>query len=293
MRILVTGAHGQVGTELMRLGTAAGHAMHGSDHADIDICDAAAVQQAIDRLAPDAVINAAAYTAVDKAESDQDTAFAVNRDGPRNLALACEAASIPLVHISTDYVFDGSKTGAWNESDAPHPLGIYGASKLAGEEAVQSLCTRHLILRTSWVFSAHGHNFVKTMLRLASEREELGVVADQSGKPTSAAEIARICLATLEQGDGRWGLYHLAQPDATTWHDFAEVIFAEARRQGMALKLASLRAIATSDYPTPATRPANSVLDCGKLESTFDLRLRPWRESLAEVVAELIAKRDA
>ena len=173
------------------------------------------------------------------------------------------------------------------ESDPVAPLGVYGRSKLAGEDAVRAGCSQYLIFRTSWVFSVHGHNFVKTMLRLGSERESLGVVADQFGKPTSAAELARVSLTILSRHDWVWGVYHLAQPDATSWHGFAESIFAEGRKQGMPLKLVSLNAITTVDYPTPACRPANSELNCSQLEQTFKLKIRPWRESLAEVIEEL------
>lgn len=287
MRLLVTGCHGQVGTELMRQGAALGHTMLGMDVAQLDIADALAVQCALVDMKPDVVINAAAYTAVDKAESDPDMAFAVNRDGPANLAVSCEQHGIPLLHYSTDYVFDGSKQGGYVESDPVAPLGVYGESKLAGENAVRASCSQYLIFRTSWVFSAHGHNFVKTMLRLGSERESLGVVADQVGKPTSAAELARVTLMILSHDHQAWGVYHLAQPDATSWHGFAESIFTEGRKQGMPLKLVSLNAIATVDYPTPARRPANSELNCSQLEQTFKLSVRPWQESLAEVIEEL------
>jgi len=241
----------------------------------------------INDFQPDAVINAAAYTAVDRAESEVEAAFAVNRDGPANLARACERAGISLIHISTDYVFDGSKQGAYVEGDPVSPLGVYGESKLAGEEAVRTLCPKHLILRTSWVFSAHGNNFVKTMLRLGAEREELGVVADQFGKPTSAAEIARLILDTLPDTEGKWGTYHLAQPDAVSWHGFAEAIFDAAKRQGIVMKVEQVQPISTADYPTPARRPANSELDCRLLKSVFGVTIRGWRESLAEVIGEL------
>ncbi|MDX8403771.1 MAG: dTDP-4-dehydrorhamnose reductase, partial [Mariprofundaceae bacterium] len=183
MKLLITGAKGQLGTELVRLGSA--HELLAVDYDELDITDSNAVTNCINDFKPDAVVNAAAYTAVDRAESDVDAGFAVNRDGPANLAGACERAGISLVHVSTDYVFDGSKQEAYVEDDAVSPLGVYGKSKLEGEVAVRTLCGKHLILRTSWVFSAHGNNFVKTMLRLGAEREELGVVADQFGKPTS------------------------------------------------------------------------------------------------------------
>jgi len=285
MKLLITGSRGQLGTELVR--QAAEHDVIAVDCDRLDITDAASVTAFVTEMHPDLIINAAAYTAVDKAEEDVEAAFAVNRDGPAHLARACAAWNIPMVHVSTDYVFDGSKQGAWVEDDPIAPLGVYGQSKAAGEDAVREHCPHHLILRTSWVFSAHGHNFVKTMLRLAAEREQLGIVADQFGKPTSAAELARVILALLPSMSGYWGTYHLAQPEVTSWHGFAEAIFAEARSQGMKLKVSKVRPLATEDYPTPARRPANSELDCTKIESIFGLKIRPWRESLAEVIREL------
>jgi len=286
MKLLITGAHGQLGTALMQQAQA--HQALGVDHEQLDITDAKAVAALMDSYQPDAVINAAAYTAVDKAEADSDAAFSVNRDGPANLAIACEKASIPLVHVSTDYVFDGNKKDAYLESDAVSPLGVYGVSKEAGEAAVRKACSKHLILRTSWVFSAHGNNFVKTMLRLGSERDTLGVVADQFGKPTSAAELARVILEVLPKAEGRWGTYHLAQPEVISWHGFASSIFKEAEMQGVSLELETLNAISTLDYPTPAKRPANSELDCNKIEETFDVEIQPWKHSLQGVVCELV-----
>ncbi len=287
MKILITGSNGQLGTELQRLGSA--HELFVLDHDELDICDATAVSQAIADFFPDAVVNAAAYTAVDRAESDCIAAFAVNRDGPTNLAKACELNGIPLIHVSTDYVFDGSGQGAYVESDPVAPLGVYGESKLAGELAVQQHCSRYIILRTSWVFSAHANNFVKTMLRLGIERETLGVVADQHGCPTSAAELARGIYAVLESdlNDSIWGVYHLCQPEPTTWFGFAEASFDEARKQDMNMKVSTLNAIATADYPTPAKRPTSSLMNCSKFSQTFDFTIKPWSASLQEVIKEL------
>jgi len=284
MKLLVTGAKGQLGTELVR--QAGVHEVIAVDHHKLDITDAATVSSLVSGTSPDIVINAAAYTAVDRAEEDAEAAFAVNRDGPANLAKACSALNIPLIHISTDYVFDGSKKGSYSEDDAIAPLGVYGESKAAGEVAVREACPAHLILRTSWVFSSHGNNFVKTMLRLGVERETLGVVADQFGKPTAAAELARLILMIFPMMDGRWGTYHLAQPETVSWHGFAEAIFAEARTQGYELKVNQLSAICTKDYPTSARRPVNSELNCEKLESVFGISIKSWRESLAEVIRE-------
>ncbi|OIO66268.1 MAG: dTDP-4-dehydrorhamnose reductase [Zetaproteobacteria bacterium CG_4_9_14_3_um_filter_49_83] len=285
MRILVTGSKGQLGTELVR--QAGAHEVIAADYGELDITDELAVSSFIRDIRPDVVINAAAYTAVDHAEADIDAAYAVNRDGPANLARACSESDVFLVHVSTDYVFDGSKCGAYSESDPIAPLGVYGQSKAAGEVAVRELCPRHLIFRTSWVFSAHGNNFVKTMLRLGAERDTLGVVSDQFGKPTSAAELARLILAIIPDANGLWGTYHIAQPEVTNWHGFAAAIFDEARTQGWSLKLNQLSAIKTEDYPTPARRPQNSELNCDKLEATFGMKIKPWFESLSEVIGEI------
>jgi len=287
MKLLITGCDGQVGTELTRQSVALGWTVKAVDRDGLDITDPVAVNKAVRAFVPDAVVNAAAYTAVDKAEHDRIAAFSVNRDGPKNLAVACAGLDIPLVHYSTDYVFDGSKSNGYVESDSVAPLGVYGESKLAGELAVGEFCSKHLILRTSWVFSSHGNNFVKTMLRLGAERKELGVVADQFGKPSSAAEIARLTLEILPRAKSYWGIYHLAQPEVTSWHGFAEAIFDEARSQGVLLEIGKVRPIGTADYPTPARRPSNSELHCDRLESVFGAGIKPWQVSLAEVILEI------
>ncbi len=287
MKALITGCHGQVGTELMGLAKSYGVEAIGTNHDTLDITEQVAVQSYIANQKPDVVINAAAYTAVDKAEDDKDAAFAVNATAVSYLAQACEQAGIPLLHISTDYVFDGSKQGAYTEDNAVSPLGVYGKSKLEGEVFAQKYCSQLYIFRTSWVFSAHGNNFVKTMLRLAAERENLGVVIDQLGKPTSAREIARIIYGVVTSKKQAWGTYHLAQPDVVSWHGFAQSVFDEAKHQGISLKIQNLNAIASKDYPTLTRRPANSALNCEKLERTFDVTLKSWRESLSEVIKEL------
>ena len=284
MRIIVTGAGGQVGWELVRRAPLLGHEVLAWDVAELDISDAAAVDVALAASGADVLINAAAYTAVDKAEQDPALAFAVNRDGPAHLAAACQRLQIPLLHISTDYVYDGNKAGPWLESDVPAPLGVYGASKLAGDEAVCQILPRHLVLRVSWVFGVHGHNFVKTMLRLAREREELRVVADQQGCPTFAGDIADVLLelagrsAEIDARDA-WGIYHYGGAPLTSWHGFASAIVAGARARET-LPVQRVTAIATADYPTPARRPLNSVLDCSKLADRFGIRPRPWQAGL-------------
>ncbi len=289
MRIIVTGARGQVGWELNRRATLLGHDVLAWDVAELDITDATAVDRALGASGADVAINAAAYTAVDKAEQEPELAFAVNRDGPAHLAAACARSHIPLLHISTDYVFDGCKTGPYTEDDPPAPLGVYGRSKQEGDEAVRRLLSRYLILRVSWVFGAHGHNFVKTILRLAREREELRVVADQWGCPTYAGDIADVLLelaGRLAEIDARdnWGTYHYCGEPATTWHGFASAIVEQARIHEP-LEVRTVTPIHTIDYPTPAARPANSVLDSTRLTTCFGIRPRPWREGLAAMLA--------
>lgn len=288
MRIIVIGAQGQVGWELTRRATELDHDVLAWDQAELDITDAAAVDHALDASSANLVINAAAYTAVDKAEQEPERAFAVNRDGPAHLAAACARLNIPLLHISTDYVYDGAKIDPYVETDPTAPLGVYGASKLAGDEAVRRLLSRHLILRVSWVFGVQGHNFVKTILRLAREREALRVVADQYGCPTYAGDIADTLLelagriGEIDANDA-WGIYHYCGEPATTWRGFASAIV-DMAREYEPLRAQSVIPIATADYPTPAARPANSTLDCAKLAARFAIRPRPWREGLKRVV---------
>ena len=290
MKLMVTGRTGQVGRELERLAWPSGWRVAAFDHAGLDIARREAVFAAVAEARPDLVINAAAYTAVDRAESESEAAWAGNAEGPGHLAAACRDSGIPLVHISTDYVFDGSKKGPYREDDPVNPLGVYGRSKEAGERAVREALPEHVILRTAWVYSAHGNNFVKTMLRLAGERPGLRVVADQHGAPTSAADIAGAIAAVARQiasGNRRWGTYHFTGGGATTWHGFAEAILVEAAPfRGPPPKV---EAIATADYPTPAKRPANSVLDCGRIGEVFGIAQRPWRAALADVIREIYA----
>jgi dTDP-4-dehydrorhamnose reductase len=293
MKLLILGAGGQVGRELGRFAWPAGYGVAALDQAALDITQRAAVFAAVARGRPDIVINAAAYTAVDRAESEPQTAWASNCTGPANLAAACHEAGAALIHLSTDYVFDGSKPAPYREDDPVNPLGVYGQSKEAGDRAVRDALPRHVILRTAWVYSAHGHNFVKTMLRLGGERPVLRVVADQTGSPTSAADIAGAIGAIAEclssGGDTRWGTYHFAGAGAVTWHGFAKAIFELAAQYDSTRRRPPplVEAITTADYPTPARRPANSVLDCTRIGETFGIIPRPWGAALAEVIGEL------
>jgi dTDP-4-dehydrorhamnose reductase len=287
MKILVTGAKGQLGWELTRRGRGRGFAVEATDVEVFDITDARAVEENVCGQGWALVVNCAAYTAVDRAESEPELALAVNRDGPAHLAAACGKARIPLIHISTDYVFDGSKEGPYRETEPVSPLGVYGRSKAEGEREVRSRLREHIILRTSWVYGIHGHNFVKTMLRLGQERRVLRVVNDQRGCPTNAADLAEIILAIAGQCDRNpWGTYHYSGKGETTWHGFAEAIIAEARKY-TSLLVERLEPIPSAQYPTPAKRPANSVLDCSLFTSTFGIEPQPWRESLARMMGEM------
>jgi dTDP-4-dehydrorhamnose reductase len=300
MKILLLGANGQVGhalrSALSPLGeviptTRSGALGDGSvcEIADFDQPDA--LPALIARIAPQAVVNAAAYTAVDRAETDRDAAFRANADAPAAIAQACAAAGIPLIHYSTDYVFDGTGTRPYREDDPTSPLGAYGESKRAGEEAIQASGVRHAILRTAWVYAAHGKNFMRTMLRLAAERDELQVVADQIGSPTSADLIAEITVPVLQamihDPQHSFGIRHLTAFEQTSWHGFASAIVERAHAQGQLARRPVVTAITTADYPTPARRPAYSVLDCGLLQSELGLRLPRWGDDLDRVLAQL------
>ena len=280
MRILLTGVNGQVGWELQRSLAPLGEVV-AADRNALDLADTAAIRRAVAAIAPDLIVNPAAYTAVDKAESEPELAYAINAVAPAELT----ACGIPLVHFSTDYVFDGRKAGAYTEDDTPSPLGVYGASKLAGEQAVQCAGIPHLILRSSWVYGLRGRNFLLTLQRLARERGSLAVVDDQFGAPTWSRLIAEATALVI----ARWldrpnqtatsGIYHLSCGGRTSWHGFTAAILTHLA--GMDAKLAHLTAIPTSGYPTPAARPANSQLDCGRLAATFGVRLPDWETALA------------
>lgn len=288
--ILVTGAGGQLGTELRRAALPAGYAIHAVDVDTLDLTDTAAVAAKVAERPWAAVINGAAYTAVDKAESDQVTAWAVNALAPAAFAQGCAEASIPIVQVSTDYVFAGDKNAAWEPGDPVAPLGVYGASKLGGELAVRTSGARHAIVRTAWVVSAHGNNFVKTMLRVGATRDELGVVDDQRGSPTSAADLAAalltIAVRLIEDQDAPTGTFHFSNAGAVSWAGFAAEIFAQSGARGGAV--AAVRPIATADYPTPARRPANSLLSHDAIRAAYGIEPRPWQAALGDILDELI-----
>jgi dTDP-4-dehydrorhamnose reductase len=284
MRILVIGSGGQVGVELMRTSWPPGSEVAGLPHGRLDITDAAAVERAIRTAGCDLVVNAAGYTAVDRAESEVQAAFAVNRDGAAHVAAASASADVPLIHLSTDYVFDGTKRGPYVEDDPVAPINVYGTSKAAGEADVRRCTPRHIILRTSWVYGAHGHNFVKTMLRLGRERREIRVVDDQTGSPTAAADlaagIAEIARKLSRLADP-WGTYHLCGGGATTWCEFARRIF-ELRSHPSEAPV--VRPTSSTDFAAAARRPANSRLDCQRIKAVFGIACPPWQASLARVL---------
>jgi dTDP-4-dehydrorhamnose reductase len=286
MRILVTGRNGQLATSLVeRAAKRPGVEVVAVGRPELDLEDAASVGPAIAAARPDMVVNAAAYTAVDKAEQEVERAFTINRDGAAAAAAAAARLDVPFIQISTDYVYPGDKQGAYVESDAKGPLGVYGRSKLEGEMAVKAAHPSPLILRTSWVYSPFGANFVKTMLRLAGEREVLNVVDDQTGNPTSAIDIAEAILR-IASGLRGGGTFHLCGSGEVTWCGFAREIFRLSK--GMGGPSAAVKPITTAQYPTPARRPANSRMSTAAFESRFGFRLRPWQEALAETVARLV-----
>ena len=294
MKILITGKNGQVGFELQRAMAPLGDIV-AVDQADCNLADADAVRALVRRVAPDVIVNPAAYTAVDKAESDEVTAFAVNTDAARVLGEEAARLGALVVHYSTDYVFNGSKDGAYAETDTPDPQSVYGRSKYEGEVALAQANPRHLILRTSWVVGAHGGNFAKTMLRLAGERERLTVVADQFGAPTSAALLADLTaqLVRQHQREGResfpYGTYHVAAGGDTSWHGYARFVIAEALAAGKTLKATpeAVAPLSTEEYPTPARRPANSRLDTTRFRDTFGLLLPHWHDGVRHVLQQI------
>lgn len=296
MTVLVFGGNGQVGQELLRalasLGevvatTRSGQLPDGSACEVADFGQPDSLPALLDRLQPSVVVNAAAYTAVDRAEQDAEAAFAANAQAPGVIARWCTAHCVPLVHYSTDYVFDGQGSAPYREDEPTAPLGVYGTSKRDGEDAVRSAGGRHLIFRTAWVYASHGANFLRTMLRVGAEREQLRVVADQIGTPTPAALIADVTAQVLQHPGHLSGIWHLTASGQTSWHGFAEAIFAEALATGVLAKVPAVEAIPSSEYPTPAKRPAWSVLDNRKLQQDFGIVLPTWQDGLKRVMAEI------
>ena len=299
MKILLIGGTGQVGQELRRslapLGeltvtTRSGVLGDGTSCETADLDQPASLASLVGRIAPDWVVNAAAYTAVDKAESDEAVAFRANAESPGVLAQACARTGARLLHYSTDYVFDGTGSRPYREDDATSPLGAYGRSKRAGEQAIEASGAGHLIFRTAWVYASHGHNFLRTMLRVGGERDELRVVADQIGTPTPAALIADVTAQVIAQDPQLSGIWHLTAEGQTSWHGFAESIFAGAVERGLLPRAPRVLPITTADYPTPAQRPAYSRLDTQRLREDFGIALPQWQQGLDRVLSELAAK---
>lgn len=292
MTLLVFGAGGQLGKEIGDTVARRNLPAVLLSRAEADIADRQAVMSAVEKTQPSVVINAAAYTKVDKAEDEPEQAYRENRDGPGLLAEICAAKGLPLIHVSTDYVFDGTKPTPYVETDPVAPLGVYGASKEAGERAIRDRLERHVILRTAWVYGVHGNNFLKTMLNLARTKESWGVVADQRGNPTATADLAdAILTAAARAAEGRssgfWGTYHFAGTGAATWHNFAsEIVSAQAAATG---RRPEVRPITTAEYPTKARRPVNSCLDSGHFETVFGVKAQPWAARTQEVVAALLS----
>ena len=294
MKVLLLGGNGQVGTDLRRslapmaeviTTTRSGALPDGTPAVALDLSDLDSIAPLLARIDPDVVVNATAYTAVDRAEQDAELAHRINAAAPRRLAMACTAMGVTLVHYSTDYVFDGSGSRPYREDDPTSPLGVYGASKLAGEEAIRASGARHLILRTAWVYATHGQNFLRTMLRIGADRDELRVVADQVGSPTPAWLIADVTATILAKGIDQSGVRHLVAGGQTTWHGFAEAIFEEAQLGGFIDRVPRVLPITTAEYPTPARRPAYSVLDCARLQTEYAVAIPDWRAALRDTLA--------
>ncbi|MEN5420725.1 dTDP-4-dehydrorhamnose reductase [Stenotrophomonas sp. TWI169] len=296
MTVLVLGGNGQVGQELLRalapLGpvvatTRSGRLPDGSPCETADFGQPGSLPALLDRVQPSVVVNAAAYTAVDRAEQDIEAAFAANAQAPGVIARWCQAQGVPFVHYSTDYVFDGEGSAPYREDEPTAPLGVYGTSKRDGEDAVRAAGGRHLIFRTAWVYAEHGANFLRTMLRLGAERDHLRVVADQIGTPTPAALIADVTALALQHPAALSGTWHLTASGQTSWHGFAEAIFAEALATGVLHRVPVVEAIPGAEYPTPARRPAWSVLDNSALQQALGIVLPPWQDGLKQVMAAI------
>jgi len=293
MKILITGGRGQLGRELFQAGQTGGYDVLAPSHHQMDITDIHAVKTVIDLHQPSCVINAAAYTQVDRAEVEASLAFAVNKTGCTHIAQICAKNEIPLFQVSTDYVFNGQKNTPYHESDPISPIGVYGRSKAAGETEIRSNLKEHVILRTSWLYGVHGQNFVKTILKLSGTKENIRVVSDQYGSPTNAADLAKAILAIVDkwrqQSAVAWGTYHYCGQGVVSWHGFAETIIELARQFGE-VKTDRVTPIATADYPTKARRPAFSALDCHLIKNNFGINPKPWRESLKSTIRGLFEK---
>lgn len=295
MKILVTGSEGQLGRDLVPILARQGHDVAGADITGpgafaLDITDREKTVSSVARLRPEVIINCAAYTAVDRAEKEMDAALAVNRDGPANLADAAGETGALLIHISTDFVFNGSRNVPYDESQTPDPLGVYGATKLLGEQEVAKRLPGHIMVRTSWLYGTHGHNFVKTILRYAGEREALRVVYDQAGTPTSSFDLAGALAVMVDRhasGPAPYGTYHYSNEGVASWYDFAVRIIEGAGRLGARLRCSHVEPVLTGEYPTPAKRPAYSVLDKKKIKDTFGVSIPHWQDSLERVLNEL------
>ncbi|NOI33163.1 dTDP-4-dehydrorhamnose reductase [Vibrio cyclitrophicus] len=290
MRVLITGCYGQVGSCLtQQLANNGNITVRGLDREHLDITNQKAVSAAVAEFKPTIIINAAAHTAVDKAEEEVDLSYAINRDGPKYLAQAAQSVGAAILHISTDYVFEGNKVGEYVETDATNPQGVYGESKLAGEIAVAEACEKHIILRTAWVFGESGNNFVKTMLRLGENRDALSIVGDQFGGPTYAGDIANTLIQIakrIHQGDAvKYGVYHYSGLPHVSWFDFADAIFDVAVEQGVLEKKPRLTSITTDQYPTPAKRPSNSRLSTEKITLGLSVKASDWKVALNNIQA--------
>ncbi|HEY5049193.1 MAG TPA: dTDP-4-dehydrorhamnose reductase [Rhizomicrobium sp.] len=286
MKVLIIGKTGQLARELADLDWPPSFQVRQTDRGDCDLAEPRSIRRALLTARPDLVVNAAACTAVDRAEAEPELAMRINGEGPAALARICAETGAALVHISTDYVFDGNKTAAYLEGDAVNPLSVYGRTKLAGERAIRESLARHVIIRTSWVFSSHGNNFVKTMLRLGAQGREIRVVADQTGAPTSARDLARAILTiatAISAQRGVWGTFHYASAEPTSWFAFAQTIFAES---GDRLPV-TVTPISSADYGGAAPRPMNSVLDCPRIRDAYGIDRPSWREALTEALAEI------
>ena len=294
-KILLTGVNGQVGHALQQ--KLADHEVFALNRDQLDLTDTAAIRRVVQKIQPDFIINPAAYTAVDKAESEPDLAFAINAVAPQVLAEEAAKLNAALIHFSTDYVYDGKKAGAYIETDTVNPISVYGKSKLAGEEAIRLVSLPHLILRTSWVYGAHGKNFLKTIIRLANERESLRIVSDQYGAPTSNESIADAVASLLKEWQihniAQTGIYHFTNQGKTSWHGFSSAIVDEYRQLAIdknwtPLKAVEIVPITAAEYPTPAARPVNSYLDNSKLNQVFGITLPTWQQGLQQVMHSMM-----